>query len=451
MSTWSISDKLKRKIIKQAQNLEDNELKILYILRNMGPQRFTDLLELTGLSRSTVSKYIKIHQKKNTIEKEIYEDKTQDVKEQRYFITELGLEKLNEKSISTEQFKIFDEINNQISQLSDLIEFYTKIGVEESFIFEIIQIISKIGERFFLLEQNRDFYLTIFYIFLNSVSTPEYKLEISEFCKLYEVKKLRIDFYLDKIMSNHLGFYMFTRFSKGKESNKFTDIFFFHEEDIIGTTALRLIKDKNLSEIIHINLLGYRVYYDLDHMTEEIAAQLLNMGLIWSRIREPFEMLIEKILIKNAVEMGFSKSFLMDIVIQSEKLKKSKDGIESLINIIEGSQRYEDLNIVSISEITRTSKEDLLESIKGFCPNCGKTILETELTGICSKCKVVIQDLTLLRSLDKAHEVSQKYKQVKLKEEVLIECPNPDCSANVKSSWDRCPVCNTLIKKNQNN
>ncbi len=447
MTAWNISNKLKNKIVTTAQNIEENEMRILYILRNMGPQRFTDLIEYSGLSRSTVSKYIKLNVKKNAIEKNIYEEKTSGVKEQRYFITQIGVEKLNEEPHSNSKFILFNEINNQISNLTELITFYKKIGVEESIIFEILQIITKIGQNIFLFEQNRDFYLTLFYIFLNSVSTPEYKLEITEFCKLYEVKKIRIEFYIDKLMSNQIGFYMFTRINKKNEDQTIQDIFFFHEEDIIGNTTLRIIKDMLLSEIIYVNMVGFRNYYDLDKMAEEIADQIIKMGLIWPKIKEPFEMLIEKILIKNAVDMGFSKSFLMDIVIQSEKILKSKNGMESLINIIEGSQQYEDLNIVSISDSLKSSREDLLESIKGFCPHCGKTILINEVSDRCSKCGNTFQEDNLLRSLDDAYAISKNFLQLKLQEDKIIECPNPNCSYSVKLSWERCPACNTPLRK----
>ncbi|MHA1803961.1 MAG: ArsR family transcriptional regulator [Promethearchaeota archaeon] len=447
MSIWNVSDKVKEKILDAVQKLEDNEIKILFLLKNLGPLRFTDLIEHSGLSRSTVSKYLKININKNCVEKNLFFDKSANTKEQRYFITQMGLERLNDLSPERAGFVLFNEVNTRISQLSELIDFYEKIGIEDSIILEILQIVLKIGDNFFLMEQNKDLYLTLFYIFLNSVSTPDYKLEIHEFCRLYSVKKVRIDFYIDKIMSNQLGFYMFTRYNEGEGRQSFQDIFFFHEEDIIGTTTLRLIKDKLLSEMLHVNLSGYKPFYDLDEIAEEIASKLIKMALIWERIKEPFEMLIEKIFIKTAVDAGFSKPFLMDMVIQSEKILKSREGMESLIRIIEGSQRYEDLNIVSISESPPAFKEDLLENIKGFCYFCGKTILKNELSNTCSKCGNVLEVKKLLRSLDDAFEVSKKFKEEKLQEDLLIECPNPKCSFMVKVNWERCPECNALIKK----
>ena len=448
MSTWNVSNKLKDKILSETKKLDKNEVRILYLLRNLGPQRFTNLIEFSNLSRSTVSKYLKYHLSQNNVEKKIYNDKTNNLQEQRYFITELGIEKLNEEHYNKAHSLYFNELNSYISQMSDLVKFYKEIGVAESIIYQIVRTTSKIGDNFFLLDQNREFYLALFYIFLNSVLTRDYKFEINEFCKHYTVKKLRIDFYVDKIMSNKLGFYMFTR---GE------DIFFFHEEDILGTTTMRLIKDKLIKEIIQINLNGYRKVYDLDMVAEKIVEILVKMDLIWeanieknlTSIREPFEMLIEKILIRTALDMGFSKTFLMDIVLQSEKMLKSREGIKSLINIIEGSDRYEDLNLVSISDSKEIELDEILRRIQGFCPRCGKTILEKDLSNLCSKCGEKFRTNELVRDIDTANEISMRFKQQTLKEEQLIECPNPDCSYYVKSSWDVCPKCSTPIRKNK--
>ena len=106
----------------------------------------------------------------------------------------------------------------------------------------------------------------------------------------------------------------------------------------------------------------------IDNIAEKIADTLIKMDLIWEAneskkiigIREPFEMLIEKILIKTALEMGLSKTFLMDIVLQSEKILKSEEGLKSLKNVIEGSDRYEDLNLVSLSEFKKLDLDEIL-------------------------------------------------------------------------------------------
>ena len=426
METNKFSQEIQDNISEIITHMEYDK-RILFILKNLGPKRFSDLEEKCSMSKSTLSKYIKLNLQKNNIEKKIHN------KSPFYFITEKGIEKLNEDYGSTEENLFYiNRINDAVSRSYDLIDFYKKIGVEESILFQILRKISKIGDKFFQLSQNRELYIALFYMFLNSVLTPDYKFEINEFCKYYNVKKLRIDYYVDSIMSSGFGFFMFKREK---------DVFFFHQEDILGTTTLRLIKDQLIEEIIHINLRGYREIYDLDNLTEEIAHRLINMGLIWERIQEPFEMLIEKLLIKKAMDMGISKTFLMDMVVQSEKLSKSEEGINSLINILNGSDKYEDLNIVSLSQVEDKRLDDIINKIEGFCPNCGKTILKQDFTNICPKCNESFENIKLLVGIDEANETSIKYKQKTLEREKLITCPNPDCDAKVSLSWDECPYC----------
>jgi hypothetical protein len=178
------------------------------------------------------------------------------------------------------------------------------------------------------------------------------------------------------------------------------------------------------------------------------------MELIWDAdeklgikgIREPFEMLIEKMLIKTALDMGFSRPFLMDIALQSEKLAKSKEGLQSLINIINGSERYEDLNIVSIHERKSKDLDEMIEKIQGFCPNCGKTILETDLLKKCPRCANALDFKTLIQDINSASEISMAFKRKSMKEEMEIECPNPSCRYSVKINWGECPNCGTRLK-----
>ncbi|MHA1473208.1 MAG: hypothetical protein ACTSQW_08940, partial [Promethearchaeota archaeon] len=343
MSKFGVSSKVKEKVLSEIKKIDQNDMRVLYLLRNLGPLRFTNIIEYSGLSRSTVSKYIKFHLSKNNIEKNIYRNPSKTIQEQRYFITDLGTEKLGEDYISYDESIVFSEVNELISNLSELKSFYKEISVADSIITDIARIIIIMGESYFYIEQNRDLYLTLFYIYNNSVLTRDFKFEITEFCKHYNVKKLRIDFYVDRLLSSDLGLYMFSR---GE------DKFFFHREDVLGVTTIRLIKDNLINEIVELNIKEEKMIsdLDLDKLAEEITEKLLKMELIWDvnesqkirGIKEPFEMLIEKMIIKYALEIGIPKTSLMDIALQSKKLLKAEGGKNSLYNIINNSERYED-------------------------------------------------------------------------------------------------------------
>ncbi|HUW90507.1 MAG TPA: hypothetical protein VMV43_08290 [Candidatus Nanopelagicaceae bacterium] len=448
MSKFVVSAKVKEKVLSEIKKIDQNDLRILYLLRNLGALRFTNIIEYSGLSRSTVSKYIKFHVSKNNIEKKIYKNPSKNIQEQRYFITDLGTEKLGKDYISNDESIYFSEINDLISNLSELKNFYKEISVAESIITDITRNIINMGENYFLIEQNRDLYLTLFYIYNNSVLTRDFKFEITEFCKHYNVKKLRIDFYVDRLLSSDLGLYMFSR---GE------DKFFFHREDVLGVTAIRLIKDNLINEIVELSIAEEKMIsdLDLDKLAEDITEKLLEMELIWdmnesqgiSGIKEPFEMLVEKMIIKYALEMGIPRTSLMDIALQSKKLLKAEGGKNSLYNIINDSERYEDLNLVSISESEETELVQSLKLLRGFCPKCGKTVLKNDLSNICIRCGLNFQEFELLEDIEAASELSVAYKIASIEEEKEIECPNPNCNYYVKSSWVECPECSTPLRK----
>ncbi len=445
--SWKISSKVKKKILDKSMEL-DNDKRILFILKNLGPQRFMGLEKYCGVSRSTLSKYLKLHLEQKRLEKGVYT--TDKGQETRYFITKRGEEKLHEEDIKEGESLFFiNELKDNLEKIMDLIDFYKEIGVDDTIISPIVNIVLKIGDKFFELSQNRDLYLTLFYIInYNSILTPDYKLNLIQFCEVYDIDEVEIRYFIRKIMSKDLGFFMFVRGN---------DVFFFHEKDLLGTMTLRLVKDHLIEEIIHPYVVEEeKEMYDLDKEAEKITEHIKAMGLIWEAVKEQFEILIKKLIIKTAVDMGISRTTLTDLVIQSEKISKSPEFKKSLINIIEGSDKYEDLNIIEVYDSEEELKEGEMKKLdeilgrvegKGFCPNCGKIILKTDFLNRCSKCKQGFNPKKLLKSIDAANEASMRFKQEREQEELLTTCPNLDCEAMIGVDWEECPVCHTEIKK----
>ncbi|MFX1390508.1 MAG: hypothetical protein ACFE9Z_10625 [Promethearchaeota archaeon] len=341
MESWNISKKLKIELLKKASSIEDNSRRILFILRNLGPQRFTNLVKYSNLSRSTVSKYLNLHKKNKDIEQRLFIDKKSNKQYQGYVITENGIEKLGLEplKLKDESFML-NELKNNVRKLENLIDFYKEINVEDPFIIHIVRIISKIGDNFYELQQDRDLYLSLFYIFYNSIlgqgafaknywhfdeSSSQkfegYKLNLDQYCEIYNVSREAINYLARaKLIKNDFGFYLIKR-----EMNDF----FFHEEDLLGTTTLRLIKDKLIDEIINLQEGIYDKIYDLDIMAEEITVQLNQMGLIWDAIQDQFLLLVLNLIIKNAIEMGFldiEREKLIEGVAQSKKLVQTEEG-----------------------------------------------------------------------------------------------------------------------------
>ncbi len=343
--------------------------RILFILRNLGPQRFTNLVKYSYLSRSTVSKYLNLHRKNNNIEQRIITDRKTNKQYQGYVITDRGIEKLGEEPLKLkEELFMINELKYNVNKLDKLITFYREIGVVDSFIFHIVKIVSKIGDNYFEIQQDRDLYLSLFYVFYNSIlgqgafarkywgvdegdETDDlrrfsgYKLNLEQFCEVYSVAPEALNYLARlKLITNELGFYLIRREN---------DDFFFHEEDLLGTTTLRLIKDRLIDEIIYLESGYYTELYDLDKMAREISVQLKEMGLIWDAIQKQFELLILNLIIKNAIDMGFletDREKFLEIISQSNKLSKSVEGKRLKQNILEGTKIQESFNIVTVLE-----------------------------------------------------------------------------------------------------
>ena len=127
--------------------------------------------------------------------------------------------------------------------------------------------------------------------------------------------------------------------------------FFFHEEDLLGTTTFRLIKDRLIDEIINLQEGISDQIYDLDVMSEEITVELKELGLIWDEIMAQFQLLVLNLIIKNAIEMGFlniEREKLMEGLTQSSKLETSKEG-RLLKDIILKGLKMEALNLNTLT------------------------------------------------------------------------------------------------------
>ncbi|MFX1501686.1 MAG: hypothetical protein ACFFDH_12040 [Promethearchaeota archaeon] len=365
MESWNISKKLKTELLKKSSNIEDNSRRILFILRNLGPQRFTNIIKYSTLSRSTVSKYLNLHRENKNIEQRLVTDKKTNKQYRSYVITDKGIEKLGEAPLKLKDEIFFvNELKENVRKLEDLIDFYKEINVEDTFIIHIVRIISKIGDNFFELQQDRDLYLSLFYIFYNSIlgqgafakiywhfdeSSSQkfegYKLNLDQYCEVYNVSREAINYLArSKLIKSDYGFYLIKR-----EMNDF----FFHEEDLLGTTSLRLIRDRLINEIINLQEGIYDEIYDLDIMAEEITNQLKDMGLIWDAIKDQFQLLVLNLIVKNAIEMGFldiEREILMEGVAQSRKLPMSLEGKRLQGKLLEGSKRNLNLNMLTLVE-----------------------------------------------------------------------------------------------------
>lgn len=457
METWNISKKQKIQKLKLIKSIDDNNQRILYILHNLGPQRFTDLIKYSSLSRSTVNKYLNSNYRSGNIDKKLFKDKKTNKQFQGYHITEKGIEVLIGKGLKhTNANLIVNELSEVFLKLSELVLFYKEIGLFDSFIIHIVRIISKIGENFFQIEQNRDLYMALFYVFYNSIlgqgafatshwclepiknenelldksiqSQNEevvfsgYKLNLDQFCDVFNVSREAIDYYArHKLIENNLGFFLIKREQ---------DDFFFHEEDLLGTTTLRLIKDRLIEEVIHFNIVGLKEFYDLDKMSEDIIDKLKRMGLVWSGIQEHFNLLVVNLIIKTALDMGLLKTsykLMKDLVSKTKLLPKTKEGkqlqdkIKEVLKDKDDSREFKqrDFDIkgqYNILTVIEPPNEDILGNLKGFCPECGNLISKINKEE-CPNCFKIVNTDNLIKDIEEAKLISKKFKSAKNNED----------------------------------
>jgi hypothetical protein len=296
------------------------------------------------------------------VEQKIITDKNSNKQYQSYVITDKGIEKLGEGPLRLkDELFVINQLKGNVRKLEDLIDFYKKINVEDLFIIHIVRIVSKIGDNFFELQQDRDLFLSLFYIFYNSIlgqgalanrywrfdkdDTQQfkgYKLNLDQFCEVYKVAKEAINYLARfKLIQSDFGFYLIKR-----ENNDF----YFHEEDLLGTTTLRLIRDRLFDEIINLQEDISGMVLDLDIISEEISEHLLEMGLIWNAIEHQFQLLLLNLILKSAIDMGFldiEREKLMEGVAQSKKLLQSKEGKILKESLLNNAKINVNLNILS--------------------------------------------------------------------------------------------------------
>ena len=219
----------------------DNQSKILYVLIELGDLNYIKIVNVTNLSKNTISKYLKqLIVNEYIVKKIVPSDKGRDYI--GYGITEKGKQKFQYESFFDRDDNWLASINPKIEELENLRtkgliiqsiyqEKTTQLGrIEESYFYllnntlnileygedlgninDIIaklgSMASKFGEKFFEIEPNNFLHLAIIYIFFKSIENPQFHTNSDIFLETYgqiddnfrnSIKHLRI--YRDKIL-----------------------------------------------------------------------------------------------------------------------------------------------------------------------------------------------------------------------------------------------------------
>ena len=173
-------------------------------------------------------------------------------------------------------------------------------------------------------------------------------------------------------MSSKLGFFLFRRSSEEGD-----DLFFFHEEDILGTTTLRLVKDRLMEEVIHFNLSGQqishdfdKILYDLDKMAEQISEKLIKMDDVITAHKEvnDFKQKYSKVTnlsSLSSVQALFIKDreLWINFLEEQEKIKQELSNLNNKFIKLLKSNDFADANKI-IEKVTPQLQDLLDEDIK---------------------------------------------------------------------------------------
>ena len=198
----------------------ENSFKLLYLLNESGSSTFTNLVKDSGLSRNTVSKYLKQLQAEGQIKKEIVLLKS-NRNSLGYSITEQGinvlnsrfvgdvksnwlssisakneaLEKLRSKDLipfsvyskeKTYLYQIDDRFFNVLNDALNILEFgCAELGSINKIVAQIGRFASKFGERFFERSPDILLHLSVIFIFFNSLENPQFHIGEEQFIEIY--------------------------------------------------------------------------------------------------------------------------------------------------------------------------------------------------------------------------------------------------------------------------
>ncbi|MBD3353527.1 MAG: hypothetical protein GF364_18735 [Candidatus Lokiarchaeota archaeon] len=190
-------------------NMLDSSAKIVYVLDEYGTSTFSQVVELTNMSRNTVSKYLKELMEKNDIKKEII-SRANKRDLMGYSLTEQGksllrselfenienrwLTSLTERTEAVDHLRTknlisqsaYDSKKTYLTQIEDaffnllnnalnILEFGgQELGAINLLVAEIGNLASKFGEQFFTLPPSLELHLAIIFIFFNSIDNPQF-------------------------------------------------------------------------------------------------------------------------------------------------------------------------------------------------------------------------------------------------------------------------------------
>ena len=357
-------------------NLLDNDGKLLYVLKMLGPLRFEEIVNVMNpyetfqeerqkkrgrkpknvekedlwkgglghrsrhqMSRGTVSRHLKRLKDPNinyvTQISELDQETMRNV--QKYTLTPRGRGFIN-KIIKEEDSPVRPDLYGMIYH--KITEFYKERGFEkQTTLTDIINMIGRIDqEKFFRLPQTDDMYNTLFFIFQNMLEKSINKdslsfFELDNFSQTYNVSKKQIEANLEKILEADLGYY---------QIDWENTYLFFQKKDPIGSIIFSYIQNSIESEIIKRSL-DVKNLRDFKDIAKDVSENLVDSNLIRPHLQLYLQRFLNCLLILYTIDRGLTRTELVEFWPEFKKLLSKKEGIDLSITIFGPATEYRKL------------------------------------------------------------------------------------------------------------
>jgi predicted transcriptional regulator/DNA-directed RNA polymerase subunit RPC12/RpoP len=393
------------------------KLKILQVVQDSGEFcGFTKIWREARHGKSTVDKYLKQMVEEGLLLRVTPEGQPQS----KYQITPAGQDELAQNLVDgNAQSKVSPAESSpgglgQPAYLQQLISFYKQIFVDDEMIGKIALLFSRLGEKVVQLAEgiNReDFYWALWYIFVNGPGR-ELAMNMREFCEFHKVKRISLEYFLDKITSLDVGLHRVNRAQWDC---------FYHDQDELGTNLARMVdefltafqfrkgrqersKSAELVEQEKLPVAGgaQKIFEDL------IDKKILNVTDAW---RVQFTEHLRRYIVRRAMDRGFKAEDL--------PAEWPAEEVDHSLNYL---AHFDDL--------------------VGFCGMCGNWMGRG--MRICPRCLQEVTEKTpLVISFLEARDLARKYKEEQA--EQYKNCPH--CGYRIVPGFiGKCPSCNKDIE-----
>ncbi len=372
---------------------------VLLTIHNFGPIGFLDLVDLTKLSKATVSKYLNTAKENNfvqEIEDQSYKNRTL----KKYILSPSAKELLLSNEATGENPE------GMFSYEQNIVSLYSNLAIDPYMIDQLVLSIRKLNQKslgeLLKVMSSTDFALAFFFIFSNLIeNSRKFRINQQYFETQYIIKNQKYPLHqiIAQILDSDLGFYSFERFSR---ETKGIDYFFLSKSTPIGAYIFSKIQETIELEKIRQTTGSSSSYKEWNYFTgliNDIYADLESGNIVWPAIESPFKALLIKIFIslffKQMKDMKLNPLYIRKqignvcfnllpneikshITLEPEKILISEENIYILQIAVETAKFLNEKLSDPESEdelIDKTIWIDFNSKIPmGFCSNCGEPI-----------------------------------------------------------------------------